>query len=50
MELVGCDHLHVGQQISGIFFRACNASLYLAAGHADLVNQLTVLRDEWVAR
>ncbi|MCY1462990.1 hypothetical protein D9M71_808270 [compost metagenome] len=50
MELVGCDHLHVGQQISGIFFRACDARLHLASGHADLVDQLAVLGDEGVTR
>ncbi|MNR45845.1 hypothetical protein D3C85_1647390 [compost metagenome] len=50
MQLVGGDNLHVGQQIGRIFFRVSNARLHFAAGHADLVDKLAVLGDEWVAR
>ena len=49
MEFVGGDDLDTSQQIGGIFLCAGNAVFHLAARNADLVDQLAVLGDKWMA-
>jgi hypothetical protein len=44
-QLVGGNHLDLRQKVRGVMLGVRDAGLYLAAGHADLVDQVAVLRD-----
>ena len=44
------DDFHVGQKIGRVFLGVGNAAFHVASGHADLVNEIAVLRDEGMFR
>ena len=48
VQFVSRDHLHISQQVGGVFVCACDAGFHSAAGYADLVDQLAVLGYEGV--